>query len=167
MKYMHEPTARLSLSISDVRAANPESSIPEGVAFGEFVPYVQTAWPAHDSHTHKAVELPPADVDGVLTQQWQVVPLTTAEVEAARKALVPASVTRRQARQALLLAGLLDKVEPAIAAIQDPTQRGMTAIEWADSQAFERDRPLLIQLSVALGLDSAALDNLFIQAAKL
>ena len=80
---------------------------------------------------------------------------------------VPASVTRRQARQALLLAGLLDKVEPAIAAIPDPVQRGMAAIEWADSQAFERDRPLLIALASALGLDDDALDNLFIQAAKL
>lgn len=80
---------------------------------------------------------------------------------------VPHSVTRRQARQALLLAGMLDQVEPAIASISDPIQRGMAAIEWADSQAFERDRPLLIQLGAALGLDSAALDNLFIQASKL
>ena len=77
---------------------------------------------------------------------------------------VPAKVTRRQARQALLLAGLLDKVQPAINAIPDPLQRQMAQIEWDDSLEFERQRPLLIQLGNALGLDDAALDAIFIQA---
>ena len=77
---------------------------------------------------------------------------------------VPAKVTRRQARQALLLAGLLDKVQPAIDAIPDPQQRQLAQIEWDDSQDFERYRPLLIQLGYALGLDDAGLDAIFIQA---
>lgn len=80
---------------------------------------------------------------------------------------VPASVTRRQARQALLLSGLLDNVQPAIDAIPDATERGMAQIEWDDSQVFERDRPLLIQIGMALGLDDAGLDALFLQAAAL
>lgn len=77
---------------------------------------------------------------------------------------VPAKVTRRQARQALLLAGLLDKVQPAIDAIPDPQQRQLAQIEWDDSLDFERHRPLLIQLGYALGLDDAGLDAIFIQA---
>lgn len=80
---------------------------------------------------------------------------------------IPASVTRRQARQALLLAGLLDKVEPTIAAIADPVQRGLAQIEWEDSQVFERQRPVLISLADAVGLDSDKLDQLFITAAGL
>lgn len=80
---------------------------------------------------------------------------------------VPTSVTRRQARQALLLKGLLDKVDPAIAAITDVTQRGMAQIEWEDSQVFERSRPTLISLGEAMGLDSAGLDELFLYAATL
>lgn len=80
---------------------------------------------------------------------------------------VPHSVTRRQARQALLLAGLLDSVDPAIAAIPDTTQRRLAQIEWQDSLEFERQRPLLISLATALGLDSAALDQLFITAKTL
>lgn len=80
---------------------------------------------------------------------------------------VPASVTRRQAKQALLLAGLLGNVQPAIDAIPDATQRAMIQIEWDDSQVFERDRPALIALGTALGLDDAALDALFTQAATL
>ena len=82
-------------------------------------------------------------------------------------ASVPASVTRRQAKQALLLNGLLANVQPAIDAIPDATQRAMIQIEWDDSQVFERDRPALIALGSALGLSAAQLDALFIQAAQL
>ena len=81
--------------------------------------------------------------------------------------VVPQSVTRRQARQALLLAGMLDLVDPAIAAIPDATARGLAQIEWQDSQDFERHRPLLVSLGTALGLNSAALDQLFITASTL
>lgn len=81
--------------------------------------------------------------------------------------IVPQKVTRRQARQALLLFGLLDSVEPAIAAIPNLTERRLAQIEWEDSLEFERSRPLLIALGTALGLSSAQLDNLFIEANKL
>lgn len=80
---------------------------------------------------------------------------------------VPTSVTRRQARQALLLAGKLQLVEPAIAAIPDEMQRTMVQIEWDDSLHFERNRPTLMALASALGMSSSDLDNLFITAAGL
>jgi len=80
---------------------------------------------------------------------------------------VPASVTRRQARQALLLAGLLDQVQVAIDAIPDPVQRGMLQIEWDDGQEFDRDRSTVLTIGAALGLDGAGLDQLFIAAAAL
>lgn len=80
---------------------------------------------------------------------------------------VPASVTRRQAKQALLQAGLLDSVQPAIDAIPDATQRGLAQIEWDDSQEFERHRPMLIGLATAIGLTSEQIDELFIAAAGL
>lgn len=80
---------------------------------------------------------------------------------------VPQTVTRRQARQALLMADLLDDVQPAIDAIPDPVQRRMAQIEWEDSLEFVRTRPLVIQIGEALGLDDAALDQMFITAAGL
>lgn len=80
---------------------------------------------------------------------------------------VPEKVTRRQGKQALLLAGLLDSVQPAIDAIPDATQRKLMNIEWNDSQDFERHRPSLIALATGLGLNSQQLDALFIQAATL
>lgn len=80
---------------------------------------------------------------------------------------VPAKVTRRQARQALAMEGLLGRVQPAIDAISDPLQRQLAQIEWDDSQDFERDRPLLIQLGYAIGLTDAGIDALFIRAGGL
>lgn len=80
---------------------------------------------------------------------------------------VPKSVTRRQARQALLLAGILDDVQPALDAIPDATQRGLMQIEWDDSQEFHRNRPALLALASALGLTSEQIDELFITAATL
>ena len=80
---------------------------------------------------------------------------------------IPQTVTRRQARQALLIAGHLSSVQFAIDSIPDALQRGMVQIEWDDSQMFERQRPTLISLASAIGMDSQAIDDLFIQAAKL
>lgn len=80
---------------------------------------------------------------------------------------VPQQVTRRQAKQALLLAGLLSNVQPAIDAIPDATQRALAQLEWDESLNFERHRPILIALAGALGLDSDDLDALFRTAAGL
>jgi hypothetical protein len=49
----------------------------------------------------------------------------------------------------------------------DPIQRALMRIEWEDSQVFQRHRPQLLQLAVALGLSDVDLDNLFTQAGAL
>jgi len=81
--------------------------------------------------------------------------------------VIPRSVTRRQAKQALLLGGLLSQVQPAIDAIPDTTQRGLMQIEWDESLEFERHRPSLLAIAAGLGLSSEQLDQLFITAATL
>ena len=95
-------------------------------------------------------------------------PEEIAEIEARKTALppVPASVTRRQARQALLLNNLLSQVDPIIATMPEP-DRGLAQIWWADSLDFERTHPLVVQVGGALGLDAAGLDALFLQASRL
>jgi hypothetical protein len=80
---------------------------------------------------------------------------------------VPQVVSRRQARRALLAAGMLASVQPAIDAVQDATIRAQMQIDWEDSQEFQRDHPTLLALASALGLDSAATDALFVAASKL
>lgn len=81
--------------------------------------------------------------------------------------VVPTSVTRRQAKQALLLAGLLDDAETAINAIADATERGVALIFWNDAVEFERANPLITAIGTAIGLTSEQIDDLFTTAATL
>ena len=86
------------------------------------------------------------------------------EMTARRAKLV---VTMRQARRALLAAGLLDQVDAAIAAIADATERRQAEIDWEYATTVERLRPWVQTLGAALGLSAEDLDALFEQAATL
>lgn len=73
---------------------------------------------------------------------------------------VPAQVTMRQARLALLQAGKLSAVDTAIAALPSP-QKEAAQIEWEFSSAVDRDRPFVKTLGPMLGLTEDQLDDLF------
>lgn len=80
---------------------------------------------------------------------------------------VPVVVTKRQAREALIDAGLLAAAEAALNAIPDPVARAKALNNWEHAQEFERNHPLVLALGPALGLDAAGLDQLFATAAAL
>lgn len=80
---------------------------------------------------------------------------------------VPRQVTMRQARLALLGAGLLDQVDAAIAAIPDPIHRKAAQIEWEYAQTVDRNSPFTQQLAAGLGITEEQKDALFTQAATL
>ncbi len=80
--------------------------------------------------------------------------------------VVPDEVTMRQARLALLGAGLLDDVEAAIDAMSDPA-KAAARIEWDYSNTLRRDHPLVATLGAGLGLSAGQLDDLFIAAGAL
>lgn len=115
---------------------------------------------------------PPADwqpgryflIDGEwsLNDEWKepVIEATPAPEAASQ------SITMRQARLALLNAGLLDDVEAAIITMDEP-QRTQTQIEWEYAQTVQRDNALVAALGPMLGLDDAAIDSLFSMAATL
>jgi len=167
--YYNTQTHTFGHSHTEVAQTTNSSFAVGTLEVGPYRLYEHAPEPEHDAATHRI------ELASTVTQRtgqpwlraWDVIALTPAEIEAAQKARVPQTVTRRQARHALLLAGLLDNVQPAIDSIADPVQRSMAQIEWDDSQQFERKRPLLIALAAALGLGEEALDNLFIQAAQL
>jgi hypothetical protein len=79
---------------------------------------------------------------------------------------VPVKVTMRQARLALLSAGLLDSVEVAINSLPEPP-RTAARIEWDFSSEVFRHRDFVLMLGNTLGLDSEEMDELFITAATL
>ena len=72
------------------------------------------------------------------------------------------SVTPRQARLALLAAGLLDQVQSAV-----DVAGGATKITWEYATEFDRNDPLIITFGTSLNLTSAQIDALFVQAATL
>ena len=75
---------------------------------------------------------------------------------------VPAQVTMRQARLALLGAGLLTSVETAIAGAGQAAQ-----IEWEYAAVVERASGLVPAMATALGMSEQQIDDLFILAATL
>jgi hypothetical protein len=79
---------------------------------------------------------------------------------------VPPEVTMRQARLALLNAGLLSAVETAIDALPEPP-RTAARIEWDHSNTVQRNNAFVLQLGGLLGLTPQQLDSLFIAAAQL
>jgi hypothetical protein len=78
--------------------------------------------------------------------------------------VVPQVVTRFQARAALLRAGLLDTVNALLGA---PGADPFMKLAWEDAQEFKRESPTVLALASALGLTSAALDDLFRTAATI
>lgn len=72
------------------------------------------------------------------------------------------SVTPRQARIALLQAGLLDQVEAAVDA-----SGGSAKITWEYATVISRDDALIKNIGDTLGLTDAAIDLLFKKAAAI
>lgn len=75
---------------------------------------------------------------------------------------VPASVSPLQARRALLAAGLLNRVQTAVAGADQETQ-----LAWEFATSVDRGSAVVAALAAALGLSDAQLDALFISAAAI
>ncbi len=75
---------------------------------------------------------------------------------------VPQSVTPRQARLALLAAGLLDDVNAAVAAAGPEAQ-----IDWDYALEIRRDNALIASMAAVLNLSKSRIDDLLRAAAVL
>lgn len=75
---------------------------------------------------------------------------------------VPDVVSPRQARLALLAIGKLDAANAVVESAGD-----VVKVAWEFSSYVRRDDPGVASIGSAIGLDSKALDSLFIEAAKL
>ena len=129
--------------------------------------------PEHDRDSHKAVQTEPVDIDGVLTQQWEIAPLNADELaqreaerlaaEQAAKDAARITVTKRQALLALFdLRGIKDSdIEARIDSIPDETQRYRARVDWQGSAAIESDSPTVLMLASALSLSDTDLRGLF------
>ena len=101
-------------------------------------------------------------IDGVLGVYVQADWETMREDEKRARNPVPQQVTMRQARLALLSAGLLDDVEAAI------TSAGREAqLEWEYASVVERSNPVITIVQQQQGVTDEQIDDLFREAAKL
>lgn len=75
-------------------------------------------------------------------------------------------ISKRQARRALLAAGLLDDVEDALDTLPEPQLRAVR-IDYEDATEWRRDWPTLLAVQAALGWTDTQVDDLFAAAALL
>ena len=101
-------------------------------------------------------------IDGVLGVYLQADWETMREDEMRARNPVPQQVTMRQARLALLSAGLLDDVEMVITAAGREAQ-----LEWEYAAVVERSNPAVAAVQQQEALTDAQIDDLFREAAKL
>ena len=106
----------------------------------------------------------------VAATPWRVV--TDAELETLRDRYernpTPASVSARQIRLWLITHGIsLETVDATIDSIADATDRDTVRVEWDYAPYVERSHVFLVPLAAALGLDEAAVDQAFREAATL
>ena len=111
---------------------------------------VPAGWSPPDGYT--------AVPDDELPEGWQRVPVALEPV--------PASVSARQIRLWLIRHGVpLASVEQAIDGVEDQVTRETIRVEWEYAPYVERSHPWLESLGAALGLDAAAIDQAFREAA--
>lgn len=79
---------------------------------------------------------------------------------------VPTVVSMRQARLALLGAGLLSQVDVAINGMDEPN-KSTARIEWEYATELRRDHPLIAGLAAELQLSEQQVDALFIAASQI
>lgn len=78
--------------------------------------------------------------------------------------VVPSSVSRAQGKAALISAGMWSSVLAYVNAIADPTDKALAEVALNDTQDWRRDSLFLNSAATALGLTSAQLDQLFVDA---
>jgi hypothetical protein len=82
------------------------------------------------------------------------------------EAAKPKRVTMRQARLALMQAGLLDNVQNAMAGMQG-VEGTAARIEWEYSNEMSHGQPLIVSMASVLKLTDADVDALFLTASRL
>lgn len=164
--YIHIPTLTQH-SEADIRASNPNTSYPVPFVAPDGYTYIFPAPAVYDPVTQYVTETTPEQtVLGHWEQRWTITDksaeVIAAEAEAKRIASIPASVSPRQIRQALTLAGLRQLVEDSIAG------GDQNAKDWYEyATAFERTNPIALGMAQALSISERQLDDLWTLAGSL
>lgn len=163
MDYINKETQEIT-SIKNVQRITG-ASIPMGQVYENWFPIIPSDPPVAGENQIVETALPVQDGDGWV-MGWTLRDMTQEEIEARDRAQVPSFVTMRQARLALLGAGILSQVDGAIDSLEEPA-KSAARIEWEYSQTVERRTPFVLILGEALGLTETQIDDLFKTAVQL
>lgn len=163
MDYINDTTQEIA-ALKEVQRVTG-ASIPQGQPYQDWFPIIPSDPPTAGDGQLVEAAAPVKDGDSWV-MGWTVRGMTAAEIEAREQAQVPDSVTMRQARLALLGAGLLAQVDGAIDSLGEPA-KSAARIEWEYSQTVERHKPFVLMLGAALGLTNKQIDDLFKAAVQL
>lgn len=148
------------LPFSDKASYYGLDATPEFMLANGYLPVIGSQ-PEFDTATHKLQGVSYEVTATQVNKVYSVVEKTAEDLLAEAKALVPTSVTPRQARIALLRAGMLDAVNQAV------TSNAEWAITWEFATEVKRDDPMIAAVQELLGKTELEIDQLFIEASKL
>lgn len=157
-----------TITEGELRQLYPQTLFPLGFD-GDFEDYAYVhpvAQPEFNPATHKAVESDPVNVDDQWQQSWDVVPLTQAEIDDARRADIPTSCTPAQGLVALYaVKGITeDNLLAAINSITDPVENYIARIAFARATEWLRGSQTMQTMAALLGLTESDMDDLFAYA---
>jgi len=167
--YYQTETARVFSSHSEIRSAL------SNVGFSEVITHDDLAYcgifplrsvPPEVAAGQIAVPGAVEWIDEQWTQQWEIRAMTPEEITAS-KPPVPQQISSGQGREALYNVGLFANVQPAIDAIADADAKWRVQNAWDYRPTWERQSPFVAMMAGILGLGDGALDELFINAARL
>ena len=118
-------------------------------------------FPDYDAALQRLGDLTIDEANDLFT--YAVIDKTAEELEAERKAMIPASITPTQGRILLKQMGLLDQVNAMVENAGDPALQ----IYWEYSLSWDRENPYISSMANLLGMGEEDLENFYIQASAI
>lgn len=152
MDYINAITGTI-MNIEEIRTSNPHISIPNNADLTSlgYEKLHQLEMPK-TSKGYRIEVTKPAKINGRWQRGWRQVQLDENEKMELIASSVPAQVSMKQFRLALLYAGLLNTIESGINEIQDPILRQATKIEWEYDTSIKRDKEIIKTIASVLDL---------------
>lgn len=147
---------------ANLRVDFPNTSFPADLSravLPEGYVWVAPTSPPECGQFERVEQAAPAQVDGVWTQQWVIVPWTDDEVQAWRSGL---SCGPLQLRRALRQLGMMATVQTMLAQADEETQEA-----WEYASEIRRMEPMIEAMRQGLGKAAEEVDQLFLLAQTL
>jgi hypothetical protein len=118
-------------------------------------------YPDYDAALQRLGELTFDEANDHFT--YAVIDKSAEELEAERKAMIPASITPTQGRILLKQMGLLDQVNAMVENAGDPALQ----IYWEYALSWDRENPYISSMANLLGMGEDDLENFYLQASQI